>query len=57
MTDRGDPELSAEVNVVVYVDGIDDNGPEWTPPENGNYVVGMLTVEKENNNYHSFMYL
>lgn len=44
--DRGEPRLSAVVNIVIYVEGVDDNGPVWAAPENGKYVIGnaQLTV-------------
>ena len=42
--DRGEPRLSAEVNIVVYVDGVDDNGPVWAAPENGKYVIGQFVL-------------
>lgn len=38
--DRGNPRLSAVVDIVIYVEGVDDNVPIWAPPENGNYVIG-----------------
>lgn len=42
--DRGDPRLSAIVSIVIYVEGVDDNGPVWAPPENGKYVIGNFVV-------------
>ncbi|KAL4226555.1 Protocadherin Fat 4 [Mactra antiquata] len=37
--DRGSPRLSTVVDIIIYVEGVDDNVPVWAPPENGNYIV------------------
>ena len=44
VSDRGDPRLSAIVDIVIYVEGVDDNPPVWAAPENGKYVVGRSDV-------------
>jgi hypothetical protein len=42
--DRGNPRLSTLIDIVIYVEGVDDNAPVWAPPENGKYVIGKLNV-------------
>lgn len=37
--DRGKPRLSTLIDIVLYVEGVDDNAPVWAPPENGNYIT------------------
>ncbi|XP_053376912.1 protocadherin Fat 4-like [Mercenaria mercenaria] len=39
--DRGNPRLSTLIDIVIYVEGVDDNAPVWAPPENGRYVVDI----------------
>jgi hypothetical protein len=42
--DRNIPPLDANVTILVYVIGSDDNIPEWAMPENGTYVASKYGI-------------
>lgn len=55
--DRGSPRLSALIDIVIFVEGVDDNAPVWALPENGNYVVSKWSLALVANHTFGYMYI